>query len=118
MCTIKYTSARWNHGLTIVVGEGVRDGGVGARRAAVACGSGERGGGGGERQRATKAAAAACGGGRHFSVTRDGTLRGEMKIYVKDMSGHKFAERGGDSANLCFYDRHTHNRVKNRVKKT
>ena len=25
---------------------------------------------------------------------------------------------GGHSANLCFYDRHTYNRVKNRVKKT
>ena len=86
---------------------------------AVACGGGERGGGGGERQRAAKAAAAACSSGmRLFSVTRDGTLRGEMKIHVKDMSGHKFAERGGGrSANLCFYDRHAYNRVKNRVKK-
>ena len=78
----------------------------GVRRAAVACGGGEQGGGGGERQHATKVAAAACGGGvRLFSMTRDGTLRGEMKIYVKDMFGHKFAERGGGrSANLCFYD--------------
>jgi len=33
---------------------------------------------------------------RLFSVTSDGTLRGEMKRYVKVMSGHKFAERGGD----------------------
>jgi hypothetical protein len=85
-------SARRNHGLTVVVGEGVSDGGGGVRRAAVVCGGGERGGGDGERQRATKAAAAACGGGvRLFSATRDGTLRGEMKIFVKDMSGHKFA---------------------------
>jgi hypothetical protein len=70
---------------------------------AVVCGGGEQGGGGGERQRATKAAAAACGGGRHFSVTRDGTLRGEMKIYVKDMSGHKFAECGGDVLQICVF---------------
>jgi len=77
------------------------------------CGGGGNGGGGEERQRVTKAEAAACGGGvRLFSVTRDGTLRGEMKIYVKDMSEHKFAERGGGhSANLCFYDQHTYNRV-------
>ena len=71
---------------------------------------------------AAAAAAAACGGGvRLFSVTSDGTLRGEMKRYVKNMSGHKFAECwGGRSANLCFYDQHTHNsnRVKNKVKKT
>ena len=60
---------------------------------------------------ATKAAAgAACGVGvRLFSVTRDGTLRGEMKIYVKDMSGHKFAERGGDALQICVFmtDIHT-----------
>jgi len=61
-------------------------------------------GGGGERQGATKAEAATCGGGvRLFSVTRDGTLRGEMKIYVKDMSGHKFAERGGDVLQICAF---------------
>ncbi len=55
---------------------------------------GDGGGGrGGERQRATKAEAAACGGDvQLFSVTRDGTLRGEMKVYVKDMSGHNIAE--------------------------
>ena len=71
---------------------------------AVACGGGEQGGGGGERQRATKAAAAACGGGVWlFSMTRDGTLRGEMKLYVKDMSGHKFAERGGDVLQICVF---------------
>ena len=40
---------------------------------------------------------------RLFSVTRDGTLRGEMKIYVKDMSGHKFAERGGDVLQICVF---------------
>ncbi len=42
-------------------------------------GSGGGGGGGGrERQRVTKVEAVACGGGvRLFSVTRDGTLRGE-----------------------------------------
>jgi hypothetical protein len=47
---------------------------------------------------------AACGGGvRLFSVTRGGTLRGEMKIYVKDMSGHKFAERGGGVLQICVF---------------
>ncbi len=35
------------------------------------------------------------GGMRLFSVMSDGTLRGEMKRYVKDMSGHIFAECGG-----------------------
>ncbi len=50
----------------------------------------------------TKAAVAVCGGGvRLFSLTRDSMLRGEMKIYVKDMSGHKFAERGGDVLQIC-----------------
>jgi hypothetical protein len=34
-------------------------------------------------------------------------LRGEMKRYVKDM-----VRWGGCSANLCFHDRHTYNRVK------
>ena len=56
----------------------------------------------GERRRATKAAA--CGSGvRLFSVTSDGTLMGEMKRYVKDMSNLQNAG-GGRSANLCFYD--------------
>jgi hypothetical protein len=69
---------RRNHVLTVVVGEGVRGGGGGGvRRAAVACGIGER-----------------CGGGA--ALFCDKTLRGEMKRYVKDMSGHKFAERGVD----------------------
>jgi hypothetical protein len=88
--------------------------GVVRRLRAVACGSGEqggggeRGGGGGERRRAQRqrrrhAAAASCGGGvRLFSMTRDGTLRGEMKIYVKDMSGHKFAERGEAFCKFMF----------------
>ncbi len=84
---------------------------------AVVCGGGGGGGGGGERQRGAAAcdkgrgggvqrqrAAAACGGGvRLFSVTRDGTLRREMKIYVKDMSGHKFGERGGDVHQICVF---------------
>ena len=52
--------------------------GGGVRRAEVACGDGELG-----------------GGVRLFSVMSDGTLRGEMKRYVKNMSGHKFAELGG-----------------------
>ena len=55
---------------------------------------------------------------RLFSVTRDGTLRGEMKIYVKDMSGHKFAECGGDVLQICVFMTDIHNRVENRVKKT
>ena len=63
---------RRNHGLTVVVGKGVRGGGDGVRHAAVACGSGNQGGGGGEWGRATKAAAAVCGGGvRLFSVMSD-----------------------------------------------
>ena len=45
---------------------------------------------------------------RLFSVTRDGTLRGEMKIYVKDMSGHKFAERGGDVLQICVFMTNIH----------
>jgi hypothetical protein len=36
-------------------------------------------------------------------VRRDGTLRREMKIYVKDMSGHKFGERGGDVHQICVF---------------
>ncbi len=28
-------------------------------------------------------------------------LSGEMKRYVKDMSGHKFADRGGDVLQIC-----------------
>ncbi len=70
----------------------------------VVCSGGGGGGGGGERQRATKAEAAACGGGvRLFSATKDGPLRGEMKIYGIDMSGHKFAERGGDILQICVF---------------
>ncbi len=61
MYKIKYTSTRRNHGLTVVVREGVHDGGGGVWRVAVVCGSNAGGGGGRERQRATKAvAAAAC----------------------------------------------------------
>ncbi len=96
--------------MAVACGGGERGGGGGDRQcatkavAAVACGCGERGGGGGERQRATKAVAVACGGGvRLFFVTRDVTLRGEMKIYVKEMSGHKFAERGGDVLQICIF---------------
>jgi hypothetical protein len=37
-----------------------------------------------QRKRRRRAAAACGGGVRLFSVTRDGTLRREMKIYVKD----------------------------------
>ena len=40
---------------------------------------------------------------RLFTVTSDGTLRGEMKRYVKVMSGHKFAERGGDVLQICVF---------------
>ena len=56
------------------------------------------------RQRRRRRRVTACGGGvRLFSVTSDGTLRGEMKRYVKDMSGHKFAERGGDVLQICVF---------------
>ncbi len=41
-------------------------------------------------------------------MTRDGTLRGEMKIYVKDMSGHKFAERRGDVLQICVFMTNIH----------
>jgi hypothetical protein len=61
--------------------------GGGVRRAVVTCGGGERG-----------------GGVRLFSVTRDCTLRGEMKRYVKNnMSGHNFAERGGDNLKISVF---------------
>jgi hypothetical protein len=52
----------------------------------VACGGGERGGGSGEGSVQRRRAAL---------LRRDGTLSGEMKRYIKDISGHKFAERGG-----------------------
>ena len=80
-------------------GGGGGGGGRERRRGAAAC---DKGRGGGVRRRA----AAACGGGVWlFSVTRDGTLRREMKIYFKDnnMSGHKFAERGGDVLQICVF---------------
>ena len=72
------------------------------------------------KTKATAAAAvAACGSGvRLFSMMSDGTLKGEMKGYVKAMSGHKFAERGGDVLQICVFMTDIHNRVKNRVKKT
>jgi hypothetical protein len=38
-----------------------------------------------------------------IAVTRDRTLRGEMKSYVKDMSGHKFAESGGDILQIYVF---------------
>jgi hypothetical protein len=34
------------------------------------------------------------------------------------MSGHKFAERGGDVLQICVFMTDIHNRVNNRVKKT
>ena len=125
---------RRNHGLTVVVSKGVHGGGSKVWPVAVVCGGGQQVGGGGERRRATKVAAAACGGGvrrrraaaacgggmlRLFSVTSDGKLRGEMKSYVKDVSGHKFAERGGGGVlQICVFMTDIQNRVKNRVKKT
>jgi len=45
-------------------------------------------------------------------------LRGEMKRYVKDMSGYKFAECGGGVLQICVFTTNIHIRVKNRVKKT
>jgi hypothetical protein len=56
------------------------------------------------QRRRRRRAPAACGSGvRLFSVASDGTLRGEMKRYVKDMSGHKFAECGGDVLQICVF---------------
>jgi hypothetical protein len=102
-----------NHGLTVVVSKGIHGCGGEVWPVAVAC-SGwpaswrrrraaacNKGGGGGVRR-----CAAACGGGvlRLFSLTSDGTLRGEMKRHVKDVSGHKFAERGGgDILQICVF---------------
>ena len=65
--------------------------GGGVRRAVVACGGGELGGGVGL-----------------FSMLSDGTLRGEMKRYVKNMSGHKFAERGGDVLQIYVFMTNIH----------
>ncbi len=41
--------------------------------------------------------------------TENEILTGEIKIYVKDMSGHKFAQRGGDVVQICVFmtDIHT-----------
>ena len=76
----------------------------------MAYGGGKLGGGGRERRCATKAAVVACGGSvRLFSVTSEGTLRGEMKRYVKDiMSGHKFAERGGGVLQIYVFMTNIH----------
>ena len=41
-------------------------------------------------------------------MTRDGTLRGEMKIYFKDMSRHKFAELGGGVQQICVFMTNIH----------
>ena len=54
-------------------------------------------GGGGVRRRRAEAA---CG---CHDETENEILRGEIKIYVKDMSGHKFAERGGDVLQICVF---------------
>ena len=57
-------------------------------------------GGGVPRRRAV----AVCGGGMWLlSVTSDGTLRAEMKRYLKNMSGHKFAEPGGDFLQIYVF---------------
>jgi hypothetical protein len=64
----------------------------------------------GRRRQRRRRRVTACGGGvRLFSVTSDDTLRGEMKRYVKDMSGHKFAERGGDVLQICVFMTDIHN---------
>jgi hypothetical protein len=96
-------------------------GGGGVRRAAVASEVAAAskvvaaGSGGMRQRRRRRRAAAACGGSvRLFSLMSDGTLRGEMKRYVK----HKFAERGGDVLQICVFMTNIHIRVKNRVKKT
>jgi len=36
-------------------------------------------------------------------------VEGEMKRYVKDMSGHKFAERGGGILQICVFMTDIHN---------
>jgi hypothetical protein len=35
--------------------------------------------------------------------TENEILMGEIKIYVKDMSGHKIAQRGGDVVQICVF---------------
>ncbi len=83
---------RRNHGLTVVVSEGVHGGGGEVRPAAVACGGGQRVGGGGERRRA----ALLHDKGRHVEG-------GDEKICQRYMSGHKFAERGGDVLQIYVF---------------
>ena len=65
------------------------------RRGAAECDKGS--GGGGVRRRRAEAA---CGS--HVE-TENEILRGKIKIYVKDMSRHKFAERGGDVLQICVF---------------
>ena len=70
-----------NHGLTIVIGEGVRGGSDGVRRVAVACGSGVRRWQVGWRRHGVMAYdKGGVGGMWLFSVMSDGTLRGDEKI--------------------------------------
>jgi hypothetical protein len=40
--------------------------------------------------------------------TENEILTGEIKIYVKDMSGHKFAQRGGDVVQICVFMTYIH----------
>ena len=35
--------------------------------------------------------------------TENEILTGEIKLYVKDMSGHKFAQCGGDVVQICVF---------------
>ena len=65
------------------------------RRGETACDKGSGGGSVGGR------AETAC---RWCHVeTENEILTGEIKIYVKDMSGHKFAQRGGDVVQICVF---------------
>jgi len=70
-------------------------------RGETACDKGS-GGGSVRRQRAETA----CGW-CHVE-TENEILTGEIKIYVKDMSGHKFAKRGGDVLQICVFMTNIH----------
>jgi hypothetical protein len=66
------------------------------QRRETACDKGS--GGGSVRWRRAETACRWC----HVE-TENEILTGEIKIYVKDMSGHKFAQRGGDVLQICVF---------------
>ena len=106
-----------------------RKGGVNGSGVAVRCQARRSDGGGGgkaargPRAAATAAAAAAGYGVRRWRAAllcneRRHVEGGDEKICQRYVWTQICRTWGGRSANLCFYDRHTYNRVKNRVNKT